>query len=424
MSIRCGGLTVTSRPRPETPDPSRGSHLALAHSRAVSVPGLLRLPVKILVVGKFYPPVLGGIETHIRDLARTIGDKHELTLLVHNQGPETVEERVDGVRLIRAGTLFSALNQPVSPAMLNLVNEIEHDVVHLHAPNAWATLALLLARRRRPLIISHHADIIGREPVRSLVMIGYRHLARRAETVIVSQPNNFTCSHDLRGLLITPTVIPYFVEPSPFAEEPGFIREAMEMRSARFGSHPLAIFLGRLVPYKGADRMIEALAMTPDLRLLIVGDGPLRKSLQAQAARAGLEDRLFITGRCDERTKNLWLAASDFMVLPSVTIAEAFGIVQVEAMLWGKPVVASDLPSGVPQVGEDGVTSLVVRPNDPAALANAMLRLAADPELRATMGEAGRRRALNLYNEARFTRTFLDLYQRIVNRGARTRNCG
>lgn len=368
--------------------------------------------MKILVLGKFYPPVLGGIETHIRDLARTIGREHEMTFLVHNQGRETVEEYVDGIRLIRAGTIFTALNQPVSPATISLVREIEHDVIHLHAPNAWAAFALLLSGSRRPLIVSHHADIIGREPARSLVMIGYRNLVRRAKAVMVSQPNNLACSHDLRGLPITPAVIPYCVEPSPFADEAGFQAEAEAMRNTRFGNHRLAIFVGRLVPYKGADRMIAALALTPDLRLVIVGDGPLRPALEAQAATLGVADRLVITGRCDERTKNLWLAASDFMILPSVTIAEAFGIVQVEAMLWGKPIVATNLPSGVPQVAEEGVSSLVTPPGDVSALAEAMNHLAAEPETCRRMGEAGRLRALDLYNEARFRQAYLDLYER------------
>ncbi|RZJ01598.1 MAG: glycosyltransferase [Brevundimonas sp.] len=369
--------------------------------------------MKILILGKFYPPVLGGIETHIRDLARLLGPRHEITLLVHNQGRETIEEQVDGVRLIRAGTLFTALNQPVSLETLSLVREIEHDVVHLHAPNAWAAFALLLSGSRRPLIVSHHADIIGREPIRSLVMIGYRHLVRRARALMVSQPNNLTCSHDLRGLEVSPVVIPYCVEPSPFADEPGFEDAARALKHDRFGDHPLAVFLGRLVPYKGADRMIQALASTPALRLVIVGDGPLRTEIEAQAKTLGVADRLFITGRSDERTKHMWLAASDFMILPSVTIAEAFGIVQVEAMLWGKPVLVTDLPSGVPQVGEPGVTSLVVPPDDPAALAEAMNWLVDNPEAGRRMGEAGRTRALDLYNETKFTQTYDDLYRRV-----------
>jgi rhamnosyl/mannosyltransferase len=296
--------------------------------------------------------------------------------------------------------------------MISLVRGIKPDLIHLHAPNGWTALTVLLAGGRRPLIISHHADILGREPARSLVMAGYRHLARRARAIVVSMSNNFTYSADLKGIPTPPTVIPYCVEPSPFAGEPGFADEALALRRGRFGDSPVAIFLGRLVPYKGADRMVEALVSTPDLNIVVVGSGPLREALEAQARNLGVADRLLVTGACDERTKNLWLAASDFMILPSVTIAEAFGIVQVEAMLWSKPVLTTDLPSGVPQVGEHGVTSLVVPPGDVAALAAAMRLLSTDAPLRERLGRAGLQRARTLYSVDRFRQTLLDLYAR------------
>lgn len=368
--------------------------------------------MKLLILGKFYPPVHGGIETHVQDLARAMAPHHQVRVVVHNDGPDTVREQVDGVELIRVGTPFSPLNQPISPDLDRHVRDFDADVIHLHAPNIWASWVVSRLGRKTPLVITHHCDIVGREPARSAVMVLYRALAKRAKTLIVTQPNNFTCSQDLKGTGVEPTVVPYCVEPSRFASEPGFVDEAMAMRRDRFGDKPVAVFVGRLVPYKGADRMIEALSRVPDLNVVVIGGGPLREAIEAQAKALGVADRLLITGPTDERAKNLWLAASDFMILPSVTIAEAFGIVQVEAMLWRMPVLTTDLPSGVPQVGLDGVTSLVVPPGDVPALTAAMARLAGDPALRQQLGEAGLRHARELYSEDRFTRTFLDLYAR------------
>lgn len=370
--------------------------------------------MKLLILGKFYPPVHGGIETHVQDLARAMAPHHQVRVIVHNDGPETVREQMDGVELIRVGTPVSPLNQPISPELARHVRDFEADVIHLHAPNIWATWVVSGLAGRTPLVVTHHCDIVGREPIRSVVIKLYRSVVRRARTLIVTQPNNFTCSQDLQGVSIPPTVVPYCVEPSPFVGQPDFADEALALRRDRFGGSPVAIFLGRLVPYKGADRMVEALVTTPDLNIVVVGSGPLREALEAQARSLGVADRLLVTGACDERTKNLWLAASDFMILPSVTIAEAFGIVQVEAMLWGKPVLTTDLPSGVPQVGEHGVTSLVVPPGDVAALAAAMRLLSTDAALRDRLGRAGRERAQTLYSVDRFRQTFVDLYARAL----------
>ena len=372
-------------------------------------------PLKLLILGKYYAPVRGGIETHTRDLALAVGEAHEVRVLVHNEGPETVVEHLDGVELVRAATVARPLKQPISPSMFRLARAFNADIVHLHAPNVWATAAALFAAPRGRLIITHHADIVGREPVRSAALILYRFMARRAAALIVSASNNYRFSKDLKGVVKTVYQVPFCLQPSPRNEDPDFRAEALELKSGHFGDHPVATFIGRLVPYKGLDRLITALANSPRTRLVIMGKGPLEQDLRSQAARLGVTDRILFAGGVDDRTKDLWLAACDLFVLPSVTTAEAFGIVQIEAMLWGKPVITTDLESGVPQVGEHGVTSLVVPPDDVPALTQALARLSDDPALRDRMGQAGAARARELYSPARFRQTMLDLYARVAN---------
>lgn len=354
----------------------------------------------------------------MRDLTLAVSREHEVTLLMQNQERETTEETIDGARLIRSGTAFTALNQPVSPGMLFRIRAIDHDLIHLHVPNAWACLAVLLSGSRKPLIISHHADIVGREPVRSAVILMYRHLVRRARYLVVSQPNNFRCSADLKNVNVSPEIIPYCVKPSEYVGNARFVDEAKSRRSARFGDGPLAVFVGRLVPYKGVQYLIDALAMVPTLNLVVVGAGVLYKELSYQVAKLGLADRVMFTGAVDDHEKNLWLAAADFLVLPSVTIAEAFGVVQVEAMYWGKPVITTRLPSGVPEVGEDGATSIVVEPRDVKSLAGALSLLALDEDLRERLGNAGRARASALYSVERFNSMISELYRNALGEGA------
>ena len=370
--------------------------------------------MKILIIGKYYAPVRGGIETHTRDLALAVAPHHEVRVVVHNEGPETVIEQVDGVELVRVGTVARPLKQPISPAMFRHIRDFDADIIHLHAPNVWATLATWLCGRSARIVVTHHADIVGREPIRSVSLVLYRALVRRVSALIVSASNNHAFSRDLKGVRVRSDAVPFCLEPSPFAGSPAFVEEALALKRSLFGDRPLAAFVGRLVAYKGVDRMISALASVPGVGAVIIGGGPLEAVLKAQAEALGMADRIHFAGSCNDRTKNLWLAACDLFVLPSVTTAEAFGIVQIEAMLWAKPIIATDLKSGVPQVGEDGRTSLVVSPDDPAGLASAINRLAADPDLRMRMGQAGLQRARQLYSTERFARTMLDLYARVA----------
>jgi rhamnosyl/mannosyltransferase len=110
--------------------------------------------------------------------------------------------------------------------------------------------------------------------------------------------------------------------------------------------------------------------------------------------------------------------AADVFVLPSTEITEAFGVVQVEAMAAGVPVVSTNLPTGVPWVNQDGLTGLVTPPGEAGALAEAIRRLLADPALRRRMGEAGRARAWEQFSRNRMVRQFKALIEEVVGKHA------
>jgi rhamnosyl/mannosyltransferase len=157
---------------------------------------------------------------------------------------------------------------------------------------------------------------------------------------------------------------------------------------ARFDHKPLVLFVGRLRHYKGVNVLIEAMTQVRGAHALIVGIGPLEQSWRAQAAAAGVLDRLTFLGETpDEELLALYHAASLF-VLPSTNRAETLGIVQLEAMAWRLPLICTELGTGTSYVNQHGVTGLVVPPNDPVALAGAIRQLVDAPELRATLGAA------------------------------------
>ncbi|MGH7338262.1 MAG: glycosyltransferase, partial [Myxococcota bacterium] len=162
--------------------------------------------------------------------------------------------------------------------------------------------------------------------------------------------------------------------------------------------------------------LIRALASVPGARLALGGQGPLTAELRRVAREAGVGERVEFVGRIPDRELPAWYHACDVFCLPSVEPAEAFGIVQVEAMACGKPVLCCQLGNGVNWVNRDGETGLAVPVADPAALAAALTRLHGDPALRTRLGEAGRRRAFGVFSAEAMARGTLAVYREVLSR--------
>ena len=178
----------------------------------------------------------------------------------------------------------------------------------------------------------------------------------------------------------------------------------------------VAVVIGRLTAGKGHDTLFDALPRAlsgaPELRFLIVGNGPLEAELRRRVGSAGLEERTLFTGfRSD--VPDL-LAAADLFVLPSH--GESFPLTVLEAMAAALPVVATDV-GGVPEAVVDGRTGLLVPPADAASLADALVRVGTDADLRRSMGEAGRVRAEREFDERRSIGALMDLYSGLEDSG-------
>ena len=143
--------------------------------------------------------------------------------------------------------------------------------------------------------------------------------------------------------------------------------------------------------YKGVDVLLRALKDS-GARAVIAGDGPRRAAWEGLARTLGLNGRVTFTGEIPDRELRRLMHACTALVLPSITQAEAFGYVQLEAMAAGKAVISTDVPSGVSWVNQDGRTGLVVRAGDAAALRDAVDRVTTDPALASRLGAAGRAR--------------------------------
>ena len=370
--------------------------------------------MRVLHAGKFYPPVRGGMETVLAALCESTAQRWQVRAVVAHQGSRTTRERRGGVEVVRVGTLARVLSVSLSPGLARELWRERVECVVLHEPNPPAGTLLALRTPAPRLIVWHHSDIVRPAWANATYGRVQRALYRRADCVIVAAPP-MAQSPQVAGTARRIEVVPYGVALEPLLTAGAPVNGHLAGTLARLPS-PRVLFVGRLVYYKGLAVLLEAMA-AGGASLVIAGEGPLEGKLRARATALGMANRVaFLTGLADEAIRQLYRAC-DVFVLPSTERTEAFGLVQVEAMASGLPVVSTDLPTGVPWVNEHGVTGLVVPPDDAAALAGGLRRLLGDPALRATLGQAGRRRAVERFAQRRMVDRFVEIVESVAGVG-------
>jgi lipopolysaccharide/colanic/teichoic acid biosynthesis glycosyltransferase len=368
--------------------------------------------MRVTHLGKFYPPVPGGMERVLQALAEGERERGvDSRALVVGTAGGTVRETVNGVPVTRAASMLRVGSVWFAPALVPLLARLDTDILVLHEPNPMALLAFSLTRPRHRLVVWYHSEVLRPRWRYRLIYQPFLNVPlRRAQRIVVSSPALVEHAAALRAHARRCEVIPFGLQISRSAHA----ADHPSVKSVRATwNGPIALFVGRLVPYKGAEVLLRALEGT-GVGAVIVGDGPLRAELEQLARQLQLETRVFFPGAADDDTVAAWYEACDFLVLPSVTRAEAFGLVQLEAMARAKPVISTQLPTGVPWVNVDGVTGMVVPPGDHVALAAALRAMAGDRKLRTQMGRAAHARFESEFTRDRMTARTTALYRQVM----------
>lgn len=349
--------------------------------------------MRILHIGKYFPPDPGGMEVFLADLVgaqRAAGD--ESFALVHGEARSS-----DPAWLMRVPVAFQLIYTPISPrfraGVAEAIRRFEPDVLHLHMPNPSVFWALTVAAARDiPWVVHWHADVLATRRY-SMLSVAYRAyrpfeqaVLERAERVIVTSPDYLAASAPLRPWQEKCSVVPLALdirrlpEPEPLPADDPWPDGAFRLLS-----------LGRLSHYKGFETLVDAVAEMAGVHLLIAGDGEARSALQARIAAQGGKARACLVGQVDEGAKRALLARCDVFCLASCERTEAFGIVVMEAMRYARPCIVSELPgSGLPWLVRSSHAGLTVPVGDLPAWRAAIQSLRGDPIRAAALGASGR----------------------------------
>jgi len=374
-----------------------------------------------LHVIKFYAPWIGGVEKVAQNIAegvQTSPDMYSEVLACNHRGTSTISN-LNGVRVNRIASLGTLLSMPISASFPSRLAAIapQFDIIHVHTPFPLAFFCdwkALKARGPR-LVVHYHSDIVRtlqRAVISALASFETRFM-EAADRILVTSDGLVENSSTLVPFREKCRVVPPFIDLDKVEKLTAQAISSTRLRYGLADNDDVVLFVGRLVPYKGVKFLIEA-AHSLEAKVLIVGEGPLRPILQKQIEALGLQGRVKLLGSVSRAELSELYSLANLFVLPSILPTEAFGVVQLEAMAHGLPVVNTDLPSGVPSVSLHGVTGLTVPPRDAAGLRDAIVAILSDASLRNQFATNARVR-VHLFSSTAVLDKIMSLYRELVS---------
>lgn len=372
---------------------------------------------RILHFAKYYPPEQGGMESVTQVLAEGLAGQGAEVKVICFTRQKARRDMLAGVQVERLAVSLERASQPLGWRYFvhGLRAARAADIVHLHAPNLLAALMSLLLPRRVKLLVHWHSDVVGKGWLGALVRPVEGLMLRRADRVVATSEAYARASPWLLAAGPKVQVIPIGIHPPQPAVEAAANRDFEPFLRGR----KLVLAVGRLVPYKGFDILLDAARHLPeDMAVVIGGSGPQAAALQASLQARGLADRVLMPGRLSEGELESLFARALLFCLPSVERSEAFGVVLLEAMARGLPCVATVIDgSATAWVNLHGESGLNVPPADPLALAAALQTLTRDAALRARLAVGARQRYQALFSGQRFVATMQQTYQQLLASG-------
>jgi rhamnosyl/mannosyltransferase len=361
----------------------------------------------------YYPDSVGGVEQVIRQMCvgtGRLGVSNQVLSL--SRQTDLKPFAFEGHMVHRVPQNFELASNAVSVQAIARLARMarEADVVHYHFPWPFMDLAHFLARVNKPSVVTYHSDIVRQKALLRLYQPLQHRFLQSVDAIVATSPNYLGSSTVLDRYRDKTRVITFGLDKSSYPEPE---QARLDGWRAKLGPK-FFLFVGVLRYYKGLHILLDAVAGT-GYPVVIVGAGPIEQELKARAERLGLNNVVFL-GRVDELDKVALLKLCYAVAFPSHLRSEAFGISLLEAAMFGKPMISSEIGTGTTYINVDRQTGLVVPPSDHEALRAAMRTLWDDPRMAQEMGRRAEARYWQLFTAEQMAERYASLYQELVAR--------
>jgi glycosyltransferase involved in cell wall biosynthesis len=377
--------------------------------------------MKIIQVAPYFQPHIGGVESHVLEISKELHNRgHEVLVFTSRFNPSLPEvEKLDGVSIKRIKPLVNIFTTPVFPKLRSALIKESCDVVHAHIPPPFVEFfsARACNKTKIPLILTYHCDLELPNFLNKFISGFYRrtfgHYSLIYTNRIVVTTNTYAATS--RSVWhFKPIVIPNAVNSKEFNPK---VDGSKIIKRHNLEGKKVVLYVGRIKFHKGIEYFVSAAKFFgKDTKFLIVGTGDFEPMIKNYISTLNLTDRVIMVGRVPYEELKLYYAASDVFVLPSLTRLEAFGIVGLEAMASGKPVIVSDIP-GVREVITDGQEGFLTPPMEIEELAKKIKKLLSDPDLRKKMGSAGRKKVVKYFEISKIVDSLEKVYGNVTRKG-------
>ena len=373
--------------------------------------------MRIAQVTPYFHPHIGGVESNVYSISKNLLKLgHEITVFTSRFDTKLPEqEEFEGLKIFRSKQSMNLFTTPVTPALKSDLLADHWDIVHTHAPPPLSSYYVAKAKNKAnfPTVMTYHCDpeipVRGGGVLTSMYQSIFGNYTLRRMDLVLAETETYAATS--RAIWNTHAkVIPPGVDIERF--NPRIKGDSIRERYG-LGDSKVVLFVGRLTFHKGINHLIEAAGIYPNAKYLIVGAGPMEESLKRQAATSSNAKNIIFAGPASTEDLPQFYAACDVLVLLSVSRLEAFGLVMLEAMASGKPVVTSDMP-GMREVVVDGTDGLLAEPLDSHDIADKIKRLLEDDDLRKRFGANGRMKVEQRFTWERVTKLTEEAYKKLL----------
>lgn len=370
--------------------------------------------MKILHVYKtFLNDSFGGVEQVIAQIATDSNSSDfEHTVVSLTKNPESVVNRVGAIKNLRFKETFNIASNAVSFELLRKFGGIaqQYDLIHYHFPWPFADVLHMLWHIRKPTVLTYHSDIVRQKKMLFFYKPLMHQFLKQMTHIVATSPNYVATSDILKTYASKVSVIPIGLNKQSYQP----IDPARETYwRERFGSG-FFLFMGVMRYYKGLHILLDALQNTT-FPVVLAGTGPTLSELKAHAKRLHLSNVHFL-GQVSEEDKVALLTLCGSVVFPSHLRSEAFGVSLLEGAMFGKALISSEIGTGTSYINQNGKTGIVVPPNNPQALREAMSFIWHNPEHSAMMGKEAEARYWELFTGEKMATRYQELYKNLVYR--------